>query len=216
MLNKRFQLPPKDVLTPNNENDPLPYYYKPFTGYLYKQRIERILSLLRHEYESVLEVGYGSGLMLPTLALISKTLSGIDLESDPNKTNANMKKIGIKVALSRGDVKDTGYLDNSFDLVIGISIFEHIREIDLCVKEVFRILKPGGEFLVGMPRIDRAMSRLFSLIGFSGIDDHHVTNYKQFIKEANKKFDLIKFSKMPSFLPSFVGLYFGMLFKKPL
>lgn len=208
----KFILPAKTVLKANGPDDPLPYYYHPLVGFLYRRRIKHALSLLTPPYESILELGYGSGILLPTLASISRTICGIDIESDPARVRFNLGKIGVNASLIRGNICHlTNYPNNSFDLIVAISIFEHIHELEPVINEVFRLLKPGGGFLVGMPRVDSFMKRLFSLIGFHNIETHHVTDYRQFLKIAGGRFELIKFSKMPSFIP----IYFNMLLCKP-
>jgi hypothetical protein len=42
----RLALPPEGALVPNDEHDPLPYYYRPLTGWLYRKRLTMALSLL--------------------------------------------------------------------------------------------------------------------------------------------------------------------------
>jgi len=211
-----FDLPSKNIFQENTPDDPLKFYYKPIVGKLYCSRINRVLSLLNNNYDIVLEVGYGSGLMLPTLSKITNDLHGIDLDSDPIVVVEDLKKIGIKADLKQGSILGTDYQDNKFDLVVGVSVFEHIENLRQASLEIHRILKPGGQFLVGMPRVDFLMSKLFRIIGYKGINEHHVSNHKKMISSAlfNEKFELVKFTKMPSFLPKFAGLYFGMLFKK--
>lgn len=210
----KFYLPSKGVIDPNGPNDPLCYYYNPFVGFLYRSRIQQSLSLLTPPYKRILEIGYGSGILLPTLASICDNVFGIDNESDSEKVNFNLKKLGVSALLTREDISSCGYPDESFDLVVAISVFEHIKEPHRAIEEVFRILKPNGNFLVGMPRVDFVMEKLFPLIGFHNIKDHHITDYRKFLRTAGNKFKLEKFSKIPSFLPVFLSLYFNMLFRK--
>lgn len=209
-----FRLPPKGSLEPNGPDDSLPYYYRPLIGIPFRSRFKQALSLLTPPYESILEVGYGSGILLPTLVSIGKNVSGIELESDPARVESNLKKLGVNASLSKGDISHTNYPDDSFDLVVVLSVFEHIRDFEPGVREVFRILKPNGELLVGMPRVDILMEKLFPLIGWHNAKSQHVTTYRQFLKIAYNHFELVKFAKMPSFLPSFAAYFFNMLLRK--
>ena len=36
----RLDLPPRGVLKPNDGDDPLPYYYHPWIGWLYRHRLQ--------------------------------------------------------------------------------------------------------------------------------------------------------------------------------
>lgn len=210
----RFKLPPEGSLTPNTKDDPLKYYYCPIVGFLYRNRIQKGLNLLDESYDSVLEVGYGSGLLLPTITKIGNKVTGLDRDSDPKLVEKDLKKIDINVKLLQGDILDTKLPKESFDLVIAFSIFEHIKDTKTAVKEMYRILKPGGNLLVGMPRVDKLMEKLFPLIGCKTIKEQHVTSYKEFLDSTKEDFTLEKFSKMPRFLPSIAGIYFNMLLKK--
>jgi 2-polyprenyl-3-methyl-5-hydroxy-6-metoxy-1,4-benzoquinol methylase len=211
----QFKLPPEGLFKPNDElDDPLPYYYRPLVGKLYKRRIQLGLNLLSKKYGNVLEFGYGSGLLLPSLAPISISLFGIDITSEPDVVNETLNKLNIKANLKKGDITKANYPDQSFDLIVGFSVFEHIADPDEILSEMHRILKPGGNLLVGMPRVDKTMSKMFSLIGFNNIDDHHVKNHQDFIQNALKYFVLVKRNRLPGFVPGFLGLYFNMLFSK--
>ena len=98
--------------------------------------------------------------------------------------------------------------------LIAISLFEHIRDVAPLVEKVYGILRPGGHFLVGMPRVDCFMKFAFPFLAYYNIDEQHVTTYRQFLDFAQKKFKLVTITHMPRCLPRFLGLYYNMLFSK--
>jgi ubiquinone/menaquinone biosynthesis C-methylase UbiE len=55
--------------------------------------------------------------------------------------------------------------DASVDLVIGNQILEHTKEIFWINHEVFRVLKPGGHFYLGVPNVLSLHNRLLGLVG---------------------------------------------------
>jgi 2-polyprenyl-3-methyl-5-hydroxy-6-metoxy-1,4-benzoquinol methylase len=214
MNNKvKFILPPYGILYPTNEEDPLLFYYKPIVGSLYKKRIQNGLDLLTPPLGSVLDFGYGSGVLLPTLNSVSSELHAIDLNSSVDLVNNGLKKLNIKANLTKGDITNHFYKEKSFDLIIAFSVFEHIADPIPILKEMSKILKDNGYLLVGMPRVDSFMEKLFKLIGFSEINKHHVMNFDSFLKIAGNFFIVEKKSHIPSFLPPFLGLYFNILLK---
>ena len=73
----RFQLPEQGVLQANGPDDPLPYYYKPVIGKIYCERIKMALDLLTPPYGAILEMGHGSGILLPSLSKIVIVHRGI-------------------------------------------------------------------------------------------------------------------------------------------
>ena len=63
----------------------------------------------------------------------------------------------------------SGLADNSFDTVISFQVIEHIENDDLFVKEIHRVLKPGGTALIATPNIEMSLTR----------NPWHVREYKQ-------------------------------------
>lgn len=53
-----------------------------------------------------------------------------------------------------GDMTCSSLPDNSFDCVVAVEVLEHVEQDDLFVKEVNRVLKPGGLFLMTTPNGD--------------------------------------------------------------
>ncbi len=168
-----FELPKKGVLRANNEHDPLPHYYRPGIGWLYRKRLVMALDLLRPGGR-VLEIGVGSGVLVPTLTRSFDEYVGTDLELAEGLERLVHR--GCKASFRTADIVDGEALEeNSFDAVVCISVLEHIREIDAAARTLARALRPGGTLVAGYPMVSRAMTRAFELIGYHGIDDHHVT-----------------------------------------
>ncbi len=209
-----FHLAPEGTLTPNGPDDPLPYYYMPVIGRIFHARIEQALSLIRPPYESILEAGYGSGILLPSLARIGDSVSGIDLQSDPVEVGRAMSRLGVDCRLEQGDILDDIFPEQSFDLIVSISVLEHIRDLEPVFRQFYRLLRPSGNLLIGMPRVDKFMEKAFAMIGFADIDRHHVTGYRTCIDEACRRFELECMTHIPSMLPVSTGIYFNMLFQK--
>jgi SAM-dependent methyltransferase len=204
----RFYLPPKGSLTPNGVSDPLSYYYRPLVGKLYINRLNLVLNLLEgRRFANALEIGYGSGILMPTLCKVSEQVYGVDLNSDPDRVAEQLNRFNCYPKLSRGRAGKLLFEDETFDLIVAISVLEHIAEIQEFLTEIYRTLKPGGWLLVGMPAVNKTMEYLFQAIGFSGINDHHVTSPEDMVKAAKSLFRLGAVSWMPGFLPSNVYLY---------
>jgi SAM-dependent methyltransferase len=57
----------------------------------------------------------------------------------------------------------TPFEDASFDLVLAVEIIEHLEAPRAFLREIFRILKPGGLVIVTTPNISSIPSRVFFL-----------------------------------------------------
>jgi hypothetical protein len=54
-------------------------------------------------------------------------------------------------------------------------VLEHIADSPAAARGLARALAPGGTLVCGYPMVSALMSRAFRMIGFRGIDDHHVS-----------------------------------------
>jgi ubiquinone/menaquinone biosynthesis C-methylase UbiE len=199
----RFQLPPAGALTPNNDADPLPFYYKPVVGRIFVARLDTGLGLVDGRFEKLLEIGYGSGLLMPTLAALTDELYGADLEVEPPGLRDKLSQLGVTPKqLVQADIQDLPFSDGLFDGVVAFSILEHLKphQLERACREVARVLRPGGRFLVGCPAVHKAMNAAFAAIGFSGIENHHFSSLPEVVHAAGPYFTLEKRASLPRLL----------------
>jgi cyclopropane fatty-acyl-phospholipid synthase-like methyltransferase len=164
-------------LPSSGPSDPIEYYRRPIVGRLYLERINMGLRMLGEErFERTLEIGYGAGAVLLSVAGSGGELHGIDYDANPAEVARVLSQRGCTAQLKSGDARSLPYEDSFFDLVLSYSVFEHLHEYRTALKEVARVLRPRGTFLLGMPAVSKAMTLAFHAIGFHGIDDHHVTS----------------------------------------
>ena len=171
----RLHLPPRDRLRRTAEDDPLLFYYMPIVGRVYRRRLEMALALLGGPVRSAVEVGYGSGILLLELGRRAERLTGVDRHDGGAGVRAMARAEGLDPLLVRGGICELPLADRSADLIVCLSVLEHVRTLDTASAEIARVLRPGGVAVLGYPRVDRLMQALFPLIGFRGIAQHHVS-----------------------------------------
>ena len=59
---------------------------------------------------------------------------------------------GARAAALRGDAYALPFADASFDCVIAAEVLEHLPDDDRAMRELFRVLRPGGTVAVTVPR----------------------------------------------------------------
>ena len=182
-----------------DQNDPIRFYSTPIIGKLYRRRVEMCLDQLTVG-ESVLEVGFGSGLTFLNLSEKYAAIYGIDLTADPQAVSAVFERRGIKTELSSGNVVELPYPDNYFDSVLLISILEHLKPNDLCkaFSEIHRVLKPGGQLVYGVPCERPFMVVMFRLLGYN-IREHHFSTERDVASSASAVFSAGQVVTMKAF-----------------
>lgn len=90
--------------------------------------------------EVALDIACGGGLMAPYLRGYRHV--GVDLSEASLRL---ARDHGVTVV--RGDVTALPFADEIADLVVAGEIFEHVTDLDSVVREVARVLKPGGRMV---------------------------------------------------------------------
>jgi SAM-dependent methyltransferase len=93
----------------------------------------------------VLEIGVGLGADHQRFAEGGAVLSGIDLTPRAIEMTRNrFAALGLVSDLKVGDAEHLGYPDATFDLVYSWGVIHHSPDTPRAVREIFRVLKPGG------------------------------------------------------------------------
>jgi SAM-dependent methyltransferase len=141
--------------------------------------------------KKVLDFGCGSGY---GTALISKYCSqaiGVDISSDAiayaKETNHNSKLSFFEIR--EVEKSPLPFPDASFDTVLSFQVIEHIKDPQVYIEEIYRVLKPGGQIIIATPEREK---RLFSFQKSWNV--WHVKEYskKQLYELLNEHFSNVK------------------------
>jgi len=98
---------------------------------------------------SVLELGVGTGRYGLILSEKGYDFVGIDLSSDMlKKAEEKQASIGIDFPVIRMDAEKLGLQEEAFDSVICILTFGFLPNPEDVMEEAYRVLVPGGRFLI--------------------------------------------------------------------
>ncbi len=112
-----------------------------------KRRMEMILAAAEDRIKGpVLEGGCGVGMYLHHLADYADHIIGLDVEL-ARLRDAN--QITTPVINAVGELLP--FSENSFNLVLSHEVLEHVSDDQVVIKEIVRILKPGGRLILFCP-----------------------------------------------------------------
>ena len=113
------------------------------------QRVIADLAALRLVEAKVLDVGTGPGALARELArsLPGLQVYGIDLSEDMiglARAHARREQLEERVHFESADVAHLPYPDQSFDVVVSTISMHHWHELEQPLRELYRVLRPGG------------------------------------------------------------------------
>jgi ubiquinone/menaquinone biosynthesis C-methylase UbiE len=102
-------------------------------------------------YERSLEIGAGTGFFSLNLRQAG-VLSEIHLTDISGgmvaAAHENAARLGFEIDGRVADAEHLPYPDKSFDLVLGHAVLHHLPDVEQCVREMLRVLRPGGRLVV--------------------------------------------------------------------
>lgn len=130
----------------------------------YRYRVEpfihSIAQFTRHKGKKILEIGVGAGTDHLQWARAGCECFGVDLtDAAIETTRRHLSLYGLTSNLQRIDAQKLPFEDEVFDLVYSWGVIHHSEHPEKIIKEIKRILKPGGIF-IGM------MYGRYSLVAF--------------------------------------------------
>jgi 2-polyprenyl-3-methyl-5-hydroxy-6-metoxy-1,4-benzoquinol methylase len=104
----------------------------------------------------VLDVGCGIGELTEMIAGRRYKTYALDLGFDSiRRASAKFRKININVPFVQGDVYRLPFQDSSFDAVVASEIIEHLDRPQDAIREIARVVRPGGCFVLSTPYRER-------------------------------------------------------------
>ncbi len=102
-------------------------------------------------YRTALEIGAATGhyaLNLMQAGVIDEVTITDLAPGMVAAARANAAALGFEVDTAVADAEALPFADGSFDIVIGRGVLRHVPDTEQCLREVVRVLTPGGRFVI--------------------------------------------------------------------
>jgi ubiquinone/menaquinone biosynthesis C-methylase UbiE len=157
-------------------------------------------------FGKLLEIGYGSGILLPELSQRCRDLVGVDIHKHLDRVYAMLKAEGVRASLRCGDVRRLPFSDAEFDAVVCVSVLEHVADLDAAVGEISRVLRPSGLAVVGFPVRNPITDAFYRSVGHDPVRIHP-SSHRDILAAIHGKLRIDQSVTFPSFLPMDLSLY---------
>lgn len=135
-------------------------YLNPSWSYYpyYIQKVNFVKTYIKNNISKsskILDAGCGEGVLVEELIKEGYNAVGIDINY-------------CSRFVIMGDIKNLPFSNESFDLVLCLDVLEHINfnEQEKAIKEIYRVIKHGGEVIFSLPNLAYITSRIrFFLFG---------------------------------------------------
>lgn len=205
----KFIKPPSNLVKKSKTS-----YANLILGIVYWSKLKDVFNYLKKKrWGQILEIGCGFGFLLPSLCQIGSKVIGSDIEGIfdfyRKTTLKEFEKRYANLELKKADARSlSNYIDeNSCDVIIAISVLEHIDDYNRAIMEIRKCLKPNGLFVCMLPSENWLYKLGRKLVGYKG-DYHKHYNYEKVQRSLRRNFKEVKKWHSPLGIPFFVmGAY---------
>lgn len=111
--------------------------------------LKEIIQGINTSGKVILDIGTGTGFILDNFSALQKEGNFICLDISRNMLKKALLKHERRIySAIRADAESLPVRDNSTDMITISSTLHHLPNPGLCLREIYRVLKPGGIFLI--------------------------------------------------------------------
>jgi ubiquinone/menaquinone biosynthesis C-methylase UbiE len=131
--------------------------------------MKRVINFGISKGKKLLEIGHGIGTDLRTFCEEGAEVYGIEITEEHHRlAQRNFDLHGKPCVLKLCDGADIDFPANYFDYVYSHGVLHHTPDTVRCVSEAYRVLKPGGQFILSVYHTNSAF-HIFSMVIYNGL-----------------------------------------------
>ncbi len=202
------------IVMPEDHMEELYTSPNPLVRFVHVQRLKKIVEIIPASGKRfILDAGCGEGHLLRFIhdSAPIHALFGVDA------TGIAIAKASVRcpfAQLVQGDLSRLPFGEETFDIITCTEVLEHIPEYDATIKELVRVLKPGGLLMITFPNEGLWILSRF-LLGRKPIKvPDHVNSFTPGMMRKIVPLSCISRQNLPFGLPFLLSLNGWMMFKK--
>jgi len=171
---------------------------------LYRYRARQLTLMNGGQPGRVLDVGCGRGLLLAQLQKLGWDVVGTEL----SEGSASYPREVLGLPVQVGDLADQHFPSGHFDAVVMWHVLEHVIDPAATMREVNRLLRPGGIFLIGVPNFASLEARVSGDKWFHLDVPRHLNHFTPHSLRRALKRTGLRVRRMQFFAPEFDSFSF--------
>ena len=117
----------------------------------FRAQLAIVISMLAGESGRILDLGCAAGGEIPELRARDFSVVGVDISSHMLRFARHRFASDPKVHFCRTDIDQLPFLSQSMDHVVCLGVFEFLPDYNPAVREICRVLRPGGLAIFAIP-----------------------------------------------------------------
>ena len=207
-MNKSLKLLPRNALVKTGPVDRANWNYTSKLAWLQRRRFHLLLSLLGNRpVDRLLELGYGSGILMPELATRCSELFGADPHPHSAQVHEVLAAHGVEATLVSAGAEQLPFTDGFFDTIVTISAIEYVTDIDRACTELRRVLRPDGCLYIVTPGTSPLLDATLRLLTGESAGDNYGKRRQQLIPALEQAFRIIRIRYFPPLFGRLLPVY---------
>ncbi len=138
---------------------------------------------------SLADIGGGTGRIAKVYKERANRITIVDPSSEQLK-HAKKSLVGTLYAeFSVGTAERMPFSDDTFDTAVCTRVFHYIHDPEKAIREIYRVLKPGGYFILEIPNKYHFKNRVFGIL--RGKRDDDASSHNSFVNHVPRDISLI-------------------------
>lgn len=129
-------------------------YYRAARQHRYNEYgiwFDDVIKFSQYTDKDILEIGVGLGSDHYKFAVSGNRMTALDLSQEHLKLTAQHLNLeGLSTKTFYGDAEAMPFEDSIFDVVYSFGVLHHTPNTELAFAEIYRVLRPGGEAIIGL------------------------------------------------------------------